>query len=214
MTTTNDSIKTLKAATTAAKTLTDTERTLREQHALLVKERSSTASAHRSADECVQSMEGLVDEAGAAFVKDWGSSIATAFSGDSELSVTGTKLLPRKPKIAAVGSEGMGRTLTLSDLCALAPSVMKPRLAQIIRSSGSRFGLPAAERASKLAELDQAITDLETQHTELVDAAAEVGISLQYLPSVRERRETEARKLAREVELAAQREAGIFEVRA
>ena len=61
------------------------------------------------------------------------------------------------------------------------------------------------ERPAILAKLDEEIADLERRHTELVDAAAEVGIAIELLPTVKARREAEAKQRARDEGLARQR---------
>ena len=53
-------------------------------------------------------------------------------------------------------------------------------------------GPPTGDRPRVLAELDAKIIDVEAQHSELVDRAAELGIALELLPDVRMRRAHEA----------------------
>jgi len=96
------------------------------------------------------------------------------------------------------------------ELCGLVPGLMKARLKEVIRGTNVKFGLPAEARARRLAEVDVAIAEVEAQHTALVEAAAEVGITLPLIESVRARREAEALKAERERVLEQERAAGIF----
>lgn len=205
-----DHIKAIRDARAAAVKLTDTEKSLRAQHAALVKERTSVVETIRSLDEVLANMERLVDQAASKWGSDFGRTVAIEASGYTEIRSGGLPDLEVRPRLPPF--PGGGNRLNFEWVCALAPSIMKTRLAEIIRQSGANFGLPAEARVAKLAEMEAQIAEVEAQHTSLVDAAGEVGITLPLLNTVRERREAEALRLERERELAAQRAAGIYPV--
>lgn len=112
------------------------------------------------------------------------------------------RLSPRLPRIG-------GEHVDFRFLCGAMPELMKSRLEVVIRTSGAEFGLPAASRAEKVAEIDRQIASIETMHTQLVDAAAAVQIVLSCLPTVQARRDAEGRQQEIERERAAARAAGL-----
>ena len=72
------------------------------------------------------------------------------------------------------------------------PKLVNEHLEQAIRAAeNQRFGLTAAEREKKLAEIDEELALIEEEHSGMVAAAAELGVQLALLDAVRERRETE-----------------------
>lgn len=209
----NDHIKTLRAAKAAATTLTETAAALSAQHETLLTERRSVVEASGSLDEVLVNMRRLVDEASVRLSDRVALTLVRTVSGYTEQRHGGTadqRIV--HPHLPPNRYGALPDSLGLEDLCALAPELMKSQLERVIRASGARFGLPSAERVTKLAELDAQIADIETQHTELIDGAADVGIVLPLLDSVKERRETIARREARDRELAAERAAGVFTV--
>ena len=206
----NEPIDVIRAAKDATHQLTETERTLRATHAQLVAERNAIDRAPKAAAECLANLTTLVDADAERFAGRIAWSLVEATGGYTELRPATGRQHEVAPRLPTIGDD-QGR-LTFQDLCGLVPTLVKSRLAEIIRGSGMEFGLPASTRAARLADLDSQITGLEAQHTGLVDAAAEVGISLPLLPTVQERRDEEARSAERERALAAERAGGIFSV--
>lgn len=205
----SDELKTLREAKAAAEKLSERERELREQHAALGKERRSVVAAYLPIEEVIANAGSLVDQAATSWMSKFGGSVVRALSGYRELRAPGdTSEREVKPHLPRIGDGN----LTIVDLAGIAPALVKERLAEIIRATPSKFGLSADARAARLAEIDARIADLEAAHSELVDAAAEFGISLPLLDAVRERREADARRAAREQELAADRAKGIYRV--
>lgn len=88
--------------------------------------------------------------------------------------------------------------LSYDDLCGLAPDLVKAQLANIIRSLTIAPGLPAPDRVRELLAADGRKRQIEDQHTEVVEAARSVGITLPLLPAVQARRDAEARQLKSE----------------
>lgn len=207
-----DPLNALRAAKQAAATLVETEHSLRAQHTALQQERDAIDSAPRALEELLAEKDRLIDEATARWDDAHQRTTVSAINGSREYSgrVDGEeRWRTTAPELPRNRYESVPDTLSLADLCGLVPDLLKRRLEQVIRGSGVAFGLPAAARHAKLAELDVAIAEIETQHTELVDSAAEVGIPLPLLDTVKARREQEARKARRDEALAAERAAGI-----
>ncbi len=195
-----DRLKAIRAGIVAAQKLRETEQELRERHAALSKERQILAGADPAMAEVLASMEGLVDRKAAEWAKTFSGHIVRAVGGHEAPGVAQpTRMKPQLPQLPRFGD---GRTgLTIEDLCGLDPERVKTQFAGIIRESGARFGLPVGERAAKLAELDAAIISTVAAHTELVDASAEVGITLALLAHVATKREREQQLQEREAEL-------------
>ena len=145
-------------------------------------------------------MESLVDSKS----KDWAATFARHIvrhvGGHQRQGVADTtRMYHAPPQLPRFGDGRIG--LTIEDLCGLDPQRVKDRLAGLIRQSGARFGLPAKDRAAKVAALDKEIGETEVAHTELVDASAEVGITLPLLEPVATKREREQELQARAAEL-------------
>jgi hypothetical protein len=210
----HDALKDLRAAREAAAKLTAAERTLRDKHAALVAERQHTWSALVSREETLANAARLVDEASARWQREHAPAWVRTISGTREIRVHGlgtaaerereVRVPPRLPDLPGLLSAP--GVLTLDALCGLAPSVVRESLAAMIAATpDDRFGLPDEARQRRLAELDAAIAEVESQHAELCDGAAEAGLVLELLAPVRQRREAEARQQERERELAAAR---------
>ncbi|MGE3845195.1 MAG: hypothetical protein AB7I50_26850 [Vicinamibacterales bacterium] len=205
-----DQLKALRAAKQAAATLVETERTLRAQHTALLAEHRAIEAAPRALEELLADKDRLIDEATAKWDETHARMTVQAINGSREYQ--GADRWRDEPPALPANRYGHPDTLGFVDLCGLVPDLLKRRLEQVIRTSGVAFGLPAAARQAKLAELDLGIAELEAQHTDLVDSAAEVGVVLPLLEVVQARRESDARQRRREEELAAERARGIYRV--
>lgn len=210
----NDNIKVIRAAKEAAVKLTETEQTLRQRHEERVQVRYRTWSALSSRDQVIADASGLVDRTSSDWRELHGSGWVRRLAGYREIKVdaVGTwrerehevAVRPQLPELHSV-LQAPG-ALTLQDLCGLAPALVKESFTAMIHAvPDDRFGLAEPERAMKLAELDAEIAEIERQHTEIHDAAAEVGINLPLLKAVQDRRAEEQRKAERERERAAMR---------
>jgi hypothetical protein len=197
----NDDIKDIKASIEAAKRLTATHERLTRQHEKLTVEHQQLTYAIQSRPEIVANMERLVDERAAQWASDHGRSIAQACS--SYLEERGTaptdrrteRVQPRLPDFPTRSG-----AVDFHTLCGLVPELMKARLRIVLDGVGDEFfGLAPADRAARLTELEAQIASLEARHTELVDAAAGVGITLALLPPIQEQRDEQARAEAREL---------------
>ena len=65
---------------------------------------------------------------------------------------------------------------------------MKASLGAIIDAAKFEAGPPMADRERLLADLDERLADVERQHAQLVDEAAEAGIVLSHMDGERGRR--------------------------
>jgi hypothetical protein len=210
-------LKVLRAAKDAMAQLEQHEQALRESHRAKVQERDRTRDALASRADVHAHVDQLVDAETARWRDGHARGWVRTLSGYRETKVSGlasaagertreVRVRPRLPDIAAIPA--VPGALTLHELCGLVPGVLKQSLhAMVDAEPDSIFGLPAAERADRLAELDREIADLETRHAALVDAARDVGIDLALLDTVRERREQEARAQEHARELTAARQA-------
>lgn len=204
----NDDLRAVQAAKAAAANIKATAKALEDRHRTLSKDLERIIHADRAQAEVVGEMERLVDQAGAAFPADFGRTFVRQLSGHTELRGPGdARERVVRPRLPELPNGYLGH---FNSLCALFPDLVKVRLREVIAQSGANFGLPAAARAAKVGELEAQIAEVERLHSELVDGAAEVGITLALLPAVKQRREAEARQQAREAELAAERARGVF----
>ena len=209
MANTNDDLKALKSAIEAGRKLRATEEALRAEDARLGREIKAIEHANASQEEVIDAMRRLVNQERARFL-EFGRGLVSSLTPHSEArgrnDSTLRKVPPRLPNFSLDGKA------TVDFVIGMLHKHVAESLEEVIRECGANFGLPAAERAAKLAELTEQRTVVQRQHTELVDAAAEVGIVLALLPAVKERREAEALELERQRELEAQRAAGIYPV--
>ena len=190
-TTTETALRSLQAAKDAALTLTDAETALRTRHADLSKERKRTASAAPALPELLASVDALVDRARDKWRDEMSAHVTRSIGGHTTMRGGGdTAEVRHAAELPTVGADGR---LTLRDLAGLAPDLLKRSLTATLQARPPEsYGLPAEERAERLRELDAELVAIETQHTELVDGAADVGITLGLLPHVAERRDREA----------------------
>lgn len=172
----------------------DTERQLREQHAVAVKERDTIVNACAPREEVLAHMEHEIDLWAAKWAQDHGFGLVLNLGPGHQVTPDGT-LAPRAPKLP----DSFYGNVPMLQLLGIAPAVVKARLAQIIKATPYDEGPPAADRARFYAAADARVAELERQHTDLVDAAAALDppIALTLLPVVAERRTAEAEKRKR-----------------
>ena len=191
-TNTQDPIASIRAARDATQKLASAEQALREQHAALLKERRDTESAYPTQEEVISNASRLIDKASADWQGKQASNIVRSLSGFREVRGNGDTsertIPPRLPNFM-----GLGGSIEVDDLVGLFPEIVKARFSAIIKSAPVKFGLPLAARAKRLEELSRSIENIEREHSDLVDSAGQVGVALALLPSVKTRRENEAR---------------------
>lgn len=195
-------LTTLHAAKGAAATLTTAERDMRRRHEELTRERDRTEGLLQPMDEVIANMQQAVEAHRRRF-DERRQSVVAAFSSRMELSRQDNEFHRKRPT-----GRFLEGPLDFDVLCGLVPDLVKVRLEEMIRATPVNvFGLSSGERKERIAALDAEVADVEKQHTELVDAAAEVGIALPLLEAVQQRRDEEKRQRQRENELQRQRAA-------
>jgi uncharacterized membrane protein YqiK len=191
----------LREAAAAAAKLAQRDQELRAAHKAAIAERHRVHFAPPPTEEVLANMRRLVDEAARAWLAENAGAIAEAFAGRTDERPSGPHVT-RRPSLW----RRPGHFLDVPDLCGLAPEAMKARFEEAIRRRDARAGLPPAERAERVAELDRRIAAIEESHTTMVDAAARLPqpIDIPLLETVRSRRsaEREAKRRAAEVEAA------------
>lgn len=202
----HDAINDIRVAKEAAATLKAHADALADRHQALVKDRTAIATASPALEEILANMQRLVDEASARWNESHTRVLIDFIGGYNEpWSTGGVRTVP--PQLPANRPHEGRDAIGFEELCGLAPELMKARIERTLRAADpAPYGLPVDERTRRLAELDAEIAEHEAAHTQLVDAAADVGIPLPLLPAVRARREQEAAEAVRQAELARQRE--------
>lgn len=182
MTALSDLAARLAGARTGLEALHATETELRGSHERLQAERSQLCSAHPPREDLVAEAERQIDAAGAAWLEVHGAAIVTALSGSIDFAPTG--------EIRGVVAGQLLPVLRLDGeaLLALAPDQLKRGVRRIIEAAAYVAGPAMRERPRLIAEVDAKITEVERQHSELVDRARELGVGLALLPEVQGRR--------------------------
>jgi len=205
---TDDAFSTLKAAKEATQKLSESEAALRAQHSALLQEKRDITNSLASEAETIGNLGRLVSEAAAEWTRVHGRGIARDLSGHRDVHPGSTRERFVAPRLPSWGD--LQGALRFGDLVGLVPDLVKSRLAEVVRGSGAKFGLPAEARAERMREIETEITSIEGQHEALISGAAEVGIVYPLLDAVRERREAEALTTKRAAELAEARSRGEF----
>jgi hypothetical protein len=168
---------------------------LRQAHAALQAERTLLIASPVPRAEVVAVAEAEVDKIGAEWRQAHAQQIVAALGGYVDL-VPGTNTV----RGVARGSLGPALpALDLAALCALLPEAMKNGIRRAIESAEYVEGAPMTDRPRLIRELDARIAEVEEEHSQLVDEATSVNVSLPLLPDVRMRR-------AQAATLAAQQE--------
>lgn len=192
------------AARKTTEDLSSIDRDLRDMHAAVTRERDAIVSRFEPVNIVIANMRAEVDAAAQHFAAEYGMSMLLDFSGRMELQRDGS-LTPRRPRLWWSHEE-----LQFRHLCGLVPDLVKTRLEEIIRGvSLTDVGLPLNDRPPAVAAADERIRAIEDEHAALADMAAEMNppIRLQLLEPVRQRRDSERARQAREAEALAVRRA-------
>jgi hypothetical protein len=203
----------LKDALTSAKQIPAAAKAIEDEWTARRKERSRIFNGNTSQEETIQNVAAVIGAHrdqwvaahGGRIVRDFSGHLETRYSNIADTVGRSSEVRPRLPRIFEGRKGNAAPILTFEDMCGLLPDAMIQRFQEIVRTSGETFGPPSAERPAVVATLDKEIADLEGRHSELVDAAAEVGIAIDLLPTVKARRDEDAKQRAREEELARQR---------
>ncbi len=208
-------INALKEAKAAVQQLRERTTAMVAEHTALLREREAVALAHPPLEEVLANARRLVDEEGARFVGENARSVVRAVGGHVDYIPGTTTERFAVPYLPGFGFTvpGIGiHPLTLQQLAAIAPDIVKSFLERAIRACPGRFGLGEPARSEKLAQIDARLADIEAAHTDLVDAAAAYDVRIPYMPAVEERKYAERRAAASAEAEAADRANGIFRV--
>ena len=162
----------------------EADEAMRAAHAAAVLKRDAIAGAIPPVDELIGNMRAAVAEAIDLEPQVRPRTVIEAFAG--ELNSRGDAR--RSP-----GLPFFAHALTLRDWAALAPEMMTDIFEAYLKRHASKTGIHKADLPAAIAEADLKVQQIEIEHTSIVDAAAEAGLTLALLPAVRERRDNEAR---------------------
>lgn len=181
----NRELAALREAKAATAKLRQSAADLAAKYAALVAERERVKRRLAPVEECIANVRRLVDEARDEWVRKNKGRIARSLSGGMDFVGDSERLVkPALPKF-----DPPPYSLTLEDLCGIAPDLVKASLERAVRGSGADHAASAGAREKRLAEIDAELRLLEEQHTSTVDGAAEVGLELDLLPHVRAARD-------------------------
>jgi hypothetical protein len=182
----------LTAARSALSELHELDAELRAQHAAALQERSRLTSSPPPLEEVLANMEQVVDRAAAAWAEEHGQSLLRNLGPGLRMKADGA-LTPERPGFP---SYFVTNPFTLTHLVGLAPDIVKQRLRQILSGVEYQPGPATADRERLLVEADAKIAALEHEHEQLVleAGALEPPVTLELLPSVKVRRQKEARR--------------------
>lgn len=181
------------------------ERALRDKHAALTRERQTVESANRSREEVLAESDRIVDDLAAKWTDDHGGRLVSCVSGELRSLPSGTTGLRRaRPELPSLRP---GDALSLEDLAGLFPDLLKARLRAIIEAQPAKvFGLAAAAREQRVAELAAELAAVERDHELLVSTAVEAGLTLRHLDRTESRLRAEQEAAAREAALQRERD--------
>lgn len=129
----------------------------------------------------------LIDEWAASFAGTHALGIVDSFSRRLERDADG-----RLREVPARLWPGLGGPLTPFQWIALDAEAMKAAAHRLIDGATYEPGPVMEDRPALIEATEREITAAEAEHTRFVDEAAELGITLPLLPSVKARREREA----------------------
>jgi hypothetical protein len=135
-------------------------------------------------DEQAQNLRTLVERTGAVN-PEHGAAWRRTVSGS--IAPDGTVQPPAFPDDITLGLMGIAPTW-LYAACRLQPEAVIAGILRMIESAPpAAAGPPMAERPARLRAIAERVAELEIEHRELVEAAAEVGVQLEHLPVERAR---------------------------
>lgn len=166
--------------------ITDEITRLLGELAQLREERATLLSLKPPREEIIAEVNRQVDALAVAYARDHGPRILDAAAGRVETAPgRDNEVVGVRPGSLTAAFPGV---LTLQDLIALAPDVVKASVAKILKGVEYEQGSPLSERVQQLADVDHRIAAIERAHTELADEARAAGPGLELLPEERARR--------------------------
>jgi hypothetical protein len=177
----------IRAGQDAVAQLRASDERFRAEHAALQLERTELIGALAPRETVIANAIRLVDEIGGARAAEWRHTLVREIGGDFVEASNGTFRLvsPRFPYL-------LDNKLALVELCVLAPEAVKASLTRIISAYDFSTSAPIENRPALVAVIDARLRALEDQHEAFVEAAADVGIVLDFMPAVVTRRHHEA----------------------
>jgi hypothetical protein len=171
----------LAGARTAVDDLHSVEKELRQEAEGLAVERTRLLGARPPREDLIALAERQVDAIAAEWANGNGPQIVAALAGAVDVQPGGDAVRGLVPGDIRTWLPGM---IDGSAVIGLVPSVVKNRLRQIIEAADYIPGPSMDQRQRMIAELDVKLADVESRHSELVDHACELGITLELLPNV------------------------------
>jgi hypothetical protein len=163
---------------------------LRQAHAAALEERTRIEGSPLPLDEALARLNSALD----AHVEHWRQARAGRFA-----RVCGS---PRDLEGRSVFLDGLPPHPSTADLVAIFPQTARAELTALVRQAYAADvtpGPPSTDRPRLLAAVNARITELEEEHTALVDfgRSQTPPIEIEYLPPVAERRRDEQRRRER-----------------
>jgi len=179
----------LAGARTAVDDLHSVEKELRQEAEGLAVERSRRIGSRPPREDIIAAAERQVDAIAADWAKSNGPQLVAALAGSVDVAPDGTVrgLIPGNLLNGFPTPDGPA-------LIGLAPSVVKASLRKIIEAAEYVAGPSMDERQRMIADLDAKLADVEARHSELVDHARELGITIALLPNEAGRRSIRAQR--------------------
>jgi len=182
-----DWTKRLGLARGAVEAVGATAKGLRDEHARLEQERITLISAKPPREDIAATVNAEVDRLGRAWLDVAGAAVLGELAGGVEVDGHG-QFVRITPGVLGRDFGPLAGYVTLASLCAIVPDLVKTGLAQVLDAVPYTAGPPMAERAGRIAAVDERIADVEREHAILVDQAAAVGVSMEHMPGERARR--------------------------
>jgi hypothetical protein len=174
----------LAGARDALSALHDTDKGLRTLHEGLMAERARLVGSQPPRVELIATAEAAIDAVAATWAAEHGPRVVSSLAGYVDMQPDGA--------VRGFVAGSLWPALTGQDaaqlFAALWPDQAKQGLRRVIDATDYAEGPPIAGRPRLIAEVDAKILDVEEQHSSLVDQARELGITLELLPDVRQRR--------------------------
>jgi hypothetical protein len=186
--------KSLVGARDALAELREHERALREEHERLVSvERPGLISRRPPVEDLVADVASQIDALGARWRAANADRVIAELTGSVDVAPSGAVSRIVSGNLEAAFPAPLG----IDALAALVPAVLKAALSDVVRAVEYDAGPPMASRVPMVAELDRRVAEIEEAHNELVDQAAELGVTIPRLPAVAARLAEEARRRER-----------------
>jgi len=161
------------------------EKELRQEAEGFAVERTRLLSARPPREDLIAAAERQVDAIAAEWANGNGPQIVAALAGSVDVQPGGEEIRGVVPGDIRNWLPGI---VDGSAFIGLVPSIVKARLRDIIAATPYNPGPSMDQRQRMIAELAAKLADVEARHSELVDHARELGITIELLPDVQGRR--------------------------